>query len=112
MNETSFWTARIGFQTNSTNSAADILWYDAPIQYPVRKTGFYCVAIVPVTVLSDGGSSVSERQEDTNVPFHPSYNGIILFKNTFNGELPASDYPKVTFYLAMLLIYGAMASGT
>lgn len=162
VNETSFWTARVGFlPTNSSNTSdasgavasssgfwddpngnptppdseydspfrrnrsysvakrytmarqavdgsmpPDILWYGQPIQYPIRKTGYYCVgmlccsqlsnassaervAIVPVTVLS------SKRQSGTDVEYHPSYNGIVLFKNTFNGQLPASDYPKV-----------------
>lgn len=50
-------------------------------------------AVVPVTVLSE------KRQLPTDVPFHPSYNGVVLFKNTFNGELPAADYPKVNVRL-------------
>lgn len=114
LNETSFWTARVGFSSSESSSGSDstseVLWYDAPIQYPILKTGFYCVAIVPVTVLPEE-SSVAERQADTDVSFHPSYSGVILFKNTFNGNLPASDYPKVTFYSVMLLAYAAMATG-
>jgi hypothetical protein len=47
-------------------------------------------AIVPVTVLS-----TSPRQEPTDVPYHPSYHGSVLFRNTFDGKLPATDYPKV-----------------
>lgn len=55
-----------------------------------RRTSYdVYLAIVPVTVLS------SEKRADTDVPFHPSYNGVILFQNAFNGKLPASDYPKV-----------------
>lgn len=72
------------------------------------------MAIVPVTVLSSDSSESSKlmhgRQTNTDVPFHPSYHGTILFKNKFNGQLPASDYPKVNFYLVMLLAYAALAA--
>ncbi|KLO20660.1 hypothetical protein SCHPADRAFT_918102 [Schizopora paradoxa] len=110
-NETSFWTARVGFRsTSSSNSGtlesrqnSGVSWYDQPIHYNVAKTGYYCVAVVPVTVLSE------KRQISTDVPFHPSYNGAVLFKNTFNGELPAADYPKVNFYFALFLLYAIFA---
>lgn len=83
--------------------------YKDPIQYRVKKTGYYCVgkfnfclhsielyqqrlftAVVPVTVQS------SLARATTDVPYHPSYRGLVLFKNSFDGKLPASDYPKVT----------------
>ncbi|KAI0756841.1 lung seven transmembrane receptor-domain-containing protein [Daedaleopsis nitida] len=153
INDTSFWTARLGFsQDNSTGiddsevaisgfwdnpagnptppdsnytspwrrdaelvarqsgaslnpSPAGILWYKGPIQYTVRKSGYYCVAIVPITVLP---SSVSTRAP-TDVPYHPTYNGTVLFRNTFEGKLSASDYPKVNFYFAMFLVYCLLA---
>jgi hypothetical protein len=86
-------------------SPSGVYTYTQPIQYIVRKTGYYCVgkllfidsipfphicitAIVPVTV--------QPKRASTDVPFHPSYSGVVLFKNTFNGQLPATDYPKVT----------------
>lgn len=90
-------------QTNS--SPADIYSYTSPISYPVRKTGFYCVgelhvsrvielllnlfpsAVIPVTVQSP--------TSETDITHHPSYNGVVLFKNTFDGKLAATDYPKV-----------------
>lgn len=89
-------------------SPTGVLSYTSAIQYQVRKTGYYCVgewrllsvvrwhnfsslAIVPVTVISP-----TTRQTSTDlVPFHPTYNGVVLFKNTFDGQLPAADYPKV-----------------
>ena len=40
-------------------------------------------------------SSSSARQASTDVPYHPAYNGTVFFRNTFDGQLPASDYPKV-----------------
>jgi len=45
------------------------------------------------------------RQVQTDVPFHPTYDGAVLFRNTFDGELPAADYPKVNFYLTMFFLY-------
>ena len=48
-------------------------------------------ATVPITVLS----SNTVRQASTDVPYHPAYNGTVFFRNTFDGQLPASDYPKV-----------------
>lgn len=52
-------------------------------------------AIVPVTVLDNSNPN------STDVPFHPHYNGKILFRNTFDGQLPATDYPKVTVSTTM-----------
>ncbi len=82
--------------------------YDGPIQYTVKKTGYYCVgeilpsvytfatqrssiAIVPVTVQT----SQNAIRADTDVSYHPSYHGKVLFRNKFDGQLPAADYPKV-----------------
>ncbi|KAH9944248.1 lung seven transmembrane receptor-domain-containing protein [Epithele typhae] len=135
VNDTSFWTARVAFsQGNNTGSdgsevAISGLWnnpagnptppkettlrhgrdksvFKDPIQYLVRKTGYYCVATVPITVL---GSSRSRA--DTDVNYHPAYNGTVFFRNTFDGQLPASDYPKVNFYFAMFLLYCVLAIG-
>ncbi|KAG6832564.1 hypothetical protein H0H92_000193 [Tricholoma furcatifolium] len=159
INETSFWSARVGLPgsktSNNTNDSASSFWnnpagnptppssnhttpwrreesssrpsslsrrqieisglysYTQPIQYPVRKTGYYCIgkhsylldwlsltstiAVVPVTV-----TSYSTRAP-TDVPYHPSYTGNVLFRNTFDGKLPATDYPKVTHYLSSLV---------
>ena len=66
------------------------------------------LALVPVTILSS--DTVGKRQDSTDVPFHPKYDGTVLFKNKFDGQLPATDYPKVNFYLAMLLVYVLFAS--
>ncbi|KAK0199240.1 lung seven transmembrane receptor-domain-containing protein [Desarmillaria ectypa] len=82
--------------------------YTEPIQYLVRKTGYYCVAIVPVTVRNSASSGSSTRAP-TDVPYHPSYNGLVFFQNTFDGQLPATDYPKVIFYFVMFLVYATFA---
>lgn len=65
-------------------------------------------AVVPLTVLSS--DVVGAGRDSTDVPFHPKYHGTVLFKNKFDGQLPATDYPKVNFYLTMLLVYVLFAS--
>lgn len=87
-------------------SPSGILSYTQPIQYKVRKTGYYCVAIVPVTILPN-----TARQASTDVPYHPTYTGTVFFRNKFDGKLPATDYPKVNFYFAMFIIYAVVACG-
>ncbi|KAI9570240.1 lung seven transmembrane receptor-domain-containing protein, partial [Boletus coccyginus] len=106
------------------SSPSGILAYTSSIQYQVRQTGYYCVgklvflntttdvshhfptAIVPVTVMTP----TVARQAPTDVPFHPTYNGVVLFRNTFDGKLPATDYPKVDFYLFMFFAYALFGS--
>jgi hypothetical protein len=77
---------------------------------------FTSLAAIPVTV----SHTVGARAE-TDVPYHPSYKGTVLFQNVFHGQLPATDYPKVNvgfyllfrtmiyhslqFYFAMFLVY-------
>ncbi|KAI0319773.1 lung seven transmembrane receptor-domain-containing protein [Amylostereum chailletii] len=89
-------------------SPSNILRYSEPIQYLVRKTGYYCVAVIPVTVLQPSSTPQLTRQDSIEV--HPSYTGTVLFRNKFNGQLPATDYPKVNFYGAMLVVYLLMAA--
>ena len=76
-----------------------------PISIPLEFTKHLITAVVPLTVLSSDTGSGS-----TDVPFHPKYKGAVLFKNKFDGQLPATDYPKVNFYLVMLLAYVLFAS--
>ncbi|KAF5352637.1 hypothetical protein D9756_005992 [Leucocoprinus leucothites] len=125
INDTSFWSARVLLSSNAApalsaksildpvhlgrrifaprenpNPSPDgILTYSEAIHYHVTKTGYYCVAILPIS------SSSPARQTSTDVPFHPEYQGNIYFKNTFDGQLEAIDYPKVNFYFAMTIIY-------
>ncbi|TFY70000.1 hypothetical protein EVJ58_g95 [Rhodofomes roseus] len=79
-------------------SPSGILLYQQPIQYNVP--------IVPVTVMQNPA-----RQATNDVPYHPTYTGTIFFRNTFDGRLPATDYPKVNFYSIMFLVYTAVAVG-
>ncbi|KAF8509794.1 lung seven transmembrane receptor-domain-containing protein [Gautieria morchelliformis] len=85
----------------SASALSDTLWYKNPIKYEVHNTGYYCVAIVPLTVDALG------KRQGSGSP-HPGYHGTILFQNNFDGKLPATDYPKVNFYFIMFLAYSAL----
>ncbi|KAK0466467.1 lung seven transmembrane receptor-domain-containing protein [Desarmillaria tabescens] len=102
------WRRSLRVRDSLNPSPNGIHMYVEPIQYLVRKTGYYCVAIVPVTVRNSASSGSSARAP-TDVPYHPSYNGLVFFQNTFDGQLPATDYPKVTFYFVMFLVYATFA---
>ncbi|GBB95326.1 hypothetical protein RclHR1_02510020 [Rhizophagus clarus] len=58
--------------------------------YPINKTGFYCVAASPI-------------DENTDV----QYLVTVDWRNPY-GELPASEYPKLPFYGTLSLIYLAI----
>jgi hypothetical protein len=122
--QTSFWTASVALNETEDNTSpwlarratprdnvplnpisSGVLAYTSPIQYQLRKTGYYCVAVVPVTVMTPVA-----RKAPTDVAFHPTYNGVVLFRNTFDGKLPATDYPKVNFYLFMFFAYALFGS--
>ncbi|KAJ8474622.1 hypothetical protein ONZ45_g15889 [Pleurotus djamor] len=140
VNETSFWSARVDLSSDHAgNGTASAFWdnpdgnpdvppsnytspfrtrelslrqenhspegtyqYKGPIQYFVRKTGYYCVAIVPFTLQNDESPETSDT--------HAAFKGQIFFHNTFEGKLPATDYPKVNFYFVMFLLYAIFAA--
>jgi hypothetical protein len=94
----------------TTSGRPDITVLVRHILVPIASVFITCLsaAVVPLTVLSS--DTVGTGRDSTDVPFHPKYEGIVLFKNKFDGQLPATDYPKVNFYLAMLLAYVLFAS--
>ncbi|WWC69036.1 uncharacterized protein I206_102972 [Kwoniella pini CBS 10737] len=95
-----------GGDAGSSTSGVQI--YTGPITYQVPKTGYYCVGIVPVTLVnSRSDSSLESRQS----PTHAEYSGLVLFRNTFEGELPAVEYPKINFYMALSLVYFVLGCG-
>ena len=79
-----------------------------PASIVLELTKRFPTAVVPLTVLSS--DTVGTGGGSTDVPYHPKYQGSVLFKNKFDGQLPATDYPKVNFYLALLLAYVLFAS--
>ncbi|KAI5450888.1 hypothetical protein NCC49_002628 [Naganishia albida] len=74
--------------------------YRSAITYAVPKTGYYCVGVVPVTLVT------SKRSAE-----HAEYAGSVLFKNVFEGELPAAEYPKIGFYGFLSVVYALLAAG-
>ncbi|KAJ9094999.1 hypothetical protein QFC21_005792 [Naganishia friedmannii] len=99
----------------SAGSGASVPVYNGAITYAVPKTGYYCVGVVPVTLVNSRkrsalpvGPLLTQRQAE-----HAEYAGSVLFRNTFKGELPAAEYPKIGFYgfLSVLYIAGAIAWG-
>ncbi|ODN76627.1 hypothetical protein L202_05274 [Cryptococcus amylolentus CBS 6039] len=79
--------------------------YTSPITYAVPKTGYYCVGIVPVTLVN------SKRDLTKREATHAEYSGVVLFRNTFEGELPAVEYPKISFYLSLSIVYFLLGCG-
>nr|ODN74282.1 hypothetical protein L203_06630 [Cryptococcus depauperatus CBS 7841] len=80
--------------------------YSIPITYPVTQTGYYCVGIVPVTLVNSRRWDNKDAEPlKRRAATHAEYSGLVLFKNTFKGELPASEYPKINFYLILTIIY-------
>ncbi|KAJ4292173.1 Membrane protein ptm1 [Collariella sp. IMI 366227] len=58
----------------------------SPINYPITKTGYFCVLTNPFT-------------DDAN-----KYEAIVEFRNAF-GELPATQIPKLPFYGGITIAY-------
>ncbi|KAG8921000.1 hypothetical protein FRC02_000489 [Tulasnella sp. 418] len=79
----------------------EVLIYDQPIHYEVKKTGYYCIGTIPVTVLHEG---------ETRKQAHASFTGNVLFRNSFDGYLAATDHPKITFYMVMMLVSAGLAA--
>jgi hypothetical protein len=65
-----------------------------PINYPIVKTGYYCVITEPYSA--------------------SKYTAVVEFRNAY-GELPATQIPKLPFYggitilYAVVLAYGVLA---
>lgn len=68
-------------------STAIHLYDPKPINYPVGRTGFYCV------------STYSYSGED--------YKAVVSFRNSF-GELAAPQIPKLPFYGALTIVYAVI----
>lgn len=72
---------------NPINSVAVHLNDPGAINYPVRKTGFYCVS----TYAFDG----------------VDYKAVVTFRNSY-GELPAAQIAKLPFYGALTIVYAVV----
>lgn len=68
----------------------------------MTKKGYYCVGAVSVA-RADGDPGAADP--DRTAPFM----GLAHFENTFNGALPAAEYPKVLFYFWLTVAYALLA---
>ncbi|EME47378.1 hypothetical protein DOTSEDRAFT_69345 [Dothistroma septosporum NZE10] len=82
---------------NATQSSKSLIRSEAihlkdpgPVNYPVKRTGYYCVSTAAYSA--------------------ESYVGIVEFRNAF-GELPAAQIAKLPFYAAVTIVYAFMAMG-
>jgi len=82
---------------NATNSSRSLIRSEAihlsdpaPVNYPIKRTGYYCVGTY--------GFSVE------------NYEGVVEFRNAF-GELPAAQIAKLPFYAGITLVYAFLAIG-
>lgn len=82
---------------NASNISTSLIRTDAvhlkdpgAINYPVKRTGYYCVSSAQYTA--------------------GDYTAVVEFRNAF-GELPAAQIAKLPFYAAVTIIYAFMAMG-
>lgn len=64
-----------------------------PINYPIVKTGYYCVATLDYPH--------NEAQPSLK------YEAIVEFRNAY-GELPATQIPKLPFYGGITILYAVV----
>lgn len=60
-----------------------------PVNYPIKKTGYYCVGTY--------GYSVQE------------YKAVVTFRNAY-GELPAAQIAKLPFYGGLAIVYAVVGA--
>ena len=83
---TSIQQQRIDFGASLTNQTI--------LSHKVNTTGFYCVSVEPY---------------GSNMAMSEAFRGHVDFVNSFHGQLPASEHPKLYFYGWLTLTYLAMA---
>jgi hypothetical protein len=128
MNDTTVWTTAVRFDEraaieggandddNETDDATEPVALGVnkgPFRYEVKRTGYYCVGAVPVTISTgvspstddaDMGASNTNSTSGTTTTI-TTYTGVVDFENTFKGHLPAAEYPKIWFYASLAGIY-------
>lgn len=110
VNETSIFTTAVRFDSRAATTGADGQTVPAginagPYRYEVKKTGYYCVGAVPLSTSTSGtGDDAADNSTSTTVST-TAYTGVVDFENTFEGHLPAAEYPKIVFYGAITAVY-------
>ncbi|CAK7218868.1 Membrane protein ptm1 [Sporothrix curviconia] len=82
-------------QPNATELSTNLIYTKAvhlkdaePINYAIKKTGYYCVVTAPFKATD--------------------YGAVIEFRNAY-GELPATQIPKLPFYGGVTILYAVVA---
>lgn len=83
---TSIQQQRLDFGASLTNQTT--------LSHKVNTTGFYCVSVEPY---------------GSNMAMGEAFRGHVDFVNSFHGQLPASEHPKLYFYGWLTLTYLTMA---
>lgn len=115
ISDTTIWTTAVRFDSrasaaDSNNAASAALDINrGPFRYQVKKTGYYCVGAVPVTISTGAAPSSDDidsgSSNTTSTTTRTVYTGVVDFENVFKGHLPASEYPKIWFYGALACAY-------
>lgn len=82
-NATETWKTKIYTQAVHLKQSPE------PINYPVKKTGYYCI-----------GTSAFTGND---------YDAVVEFRNAY-GELPASQIPKLPFYGGLTIAYAVVGA--
>lgn len=106
INDTSIFTTAVRFDSRAATLSANGQPTPAsasagPFRYEVKKTGYYCVGAVPLTM----SASSSEDSSSSNATSSTAYTGVVDFQNVFKGHLPAAEYPKIFFYGTLTAVY-------
>ncbi|EPE03292.1 lung seven transmembrane receptor domain-containing protein [Ophiostoma piceae UAMH 11346] len=82
-------------QPNATDLSSTLIYTKAvhlkdaePINYSIKKTGYYCVVTAPFQATD--------------------YSALVEFRNSY-GELPATQIPKLPFYGGITILYALVA---
>lgn len=121
LNSTSIWTTAVRFDSgvarpNIRNGTLGMSRSAGPFKYNVPRTGYYCVGAVPVTVSSgqtgdEDAAYVPAADADGLDTSGTTFTGVVDFQNTFEGYLPAAEYPKIWFYTILAIVYAAIGTG-
>ena len=117
-NSTSIFTTAVRFDsraaTGDGTDAVPATINSGPFNYSVTRTGYYCVGAVPVTISTGVQASTDDLDLGTGNSTSTTataYTGVVDFENTFEGHLPAAEYPKIFFYGALADAYIFMGAG-
>lgn len=102
-NSTSIYTTSVRF-SRDMEQGSEQTTNSGPFRYSVTKTGYYCVGAVPVTF----GQTEDDSPVNPDDYLDTVYTGVVDFENTFEGHLPATEYPKIWVRLNVFLAWCAV----